>query len=108
LAVEGRLSNLQGHEEVEERRSARRGQVPPGRHASSDKGKVRSLWFESDAHRLLPGRELLFLWLPLRRQVFVVFIGQRSGRQDGTGYPKIIDLSPHHEKDQKAGVPVHR
>jgi hypothetical protein len=107
LAVEGRRSNLQGRDDVEGRRSERRGQVPLGRHAPSDKGEVRSLGLESDEHRLVVGRVLVFLWSPLRRQVFVVVISQRSRRQDGSGSPKIIDQGPNQEKDQKGGAPVH-
>src|SRR5262249_24525506 len=51
-AVGGRLSNLQGQEGVDGRRSERRRQVPLGRRGSSDKGPVRSLGFESGEHRL--------------------------------------------------------
>ena len=108
LAVEGRRSNLQGREDVEGRRSERRGQVPLGRHAPSVKGEVRSPGLESDEHRLVVGRALVFLRSPLRRQVFVVVISQRSRRQDGSGSPKIIDQGRNQEQDQEIGEPVHR
>jgi hypothetical protein len=62
---------------------------------------------ESDEHRLVVGGALVFIWSPLRRQVFVVVISQRSRRQDGSGSPIIIDQGPKHEKDQKRDAPVH-
>src|SRR5262249_39915305 len=108
LAAERRRSNLQGREDVEGRRSERRGQVPLGRHAPSDQGEVRSLGLESDERRLLVGRALVFLWSPLRRQVFVGVISQRSRRQDGSGSPIIIAQGRNREKDQEIDEPVHR
>src|SRR5262249_32759714 len=64
LAVEGRLSNLQGHEGVEGRRSERRGQVPPGRHAPWGHVAIGSLGVQADEHRPLPGRGLFLPFLP--------------------------------------------
>jgi hypothetical protein len=109
LAVGGRLSNLQGQEDVEGRRSERRRQVPLGRHTALDRGQVRSLGFESGEHQLLPGGALFFPWSPLGRQVFVVVVvnSHRNGRRAKSGSPTIIDLGPNQEKDQKVGVPAH-
>ena len=107
LGVEGRLSNLQGHEDVEGRRSERRGQVPLGRHAPSDKREVRSLGFEAVEHRLLAGRGLFSLWSAFQRRVFVVVIGERSRRQVGSDSPSIIDLGRNQERNQEKDEPFH-
>jgi hypothetical protein len=105
-AGEGRLSNLQGHEDVQGRRSERRSQGPLGQYTPWCKGEVRSAGCQSLGDRLLVGRRQLFLWSPLRRQVFIV-ISNYSRRQDGSNDPSIIDLGRHQEKDQKVGEPSH-
>jgi hypothetical protein len=106
-AGEGRLSNLQGHEDVQRRRSERRSQGPPGQCTPWCKGEVRSAGCQSLGDRLLVGRSQLFLWSPLRRQVFVIIISKRGRRQDRSDGPSIIDLGRHQEKDQKVGEPSH-
>lgn len=102
----GRLSNLQGHEDVERERSERRGQVPFGRHTPWRKGEVCIGTFHGLEHRLLAGKPL-FLGSPLRRQVFVVLISERRRRRNGGDSPSIIDLGRDQEKDQKIGKAFH-
>src|SRR5262245_60915116 len=55
LAGKGKLSDLQGHEDVEGRRSERRSQSPLAPHAPSDNRKVRSRGLQPDEHRRLTG-----------------------------------------------------
>jgi hypothetical protein len=105
--VGGRLSKLQGHEDVQGRRGERRGPVPPGQHAPCYKGEVRSAGWHRLAGRPLVGRRQSFLWSALRRQVFVVVISKRSRRQGEGDGPSVVGLGRHQEEDQKVGEPPH-
>jgi hypothetical protein len=49
--------------------------------------------------------------LALGRNILVVFIidlREWTGREDGSGGPRIIELGREEEKDQKVGEPFHR
>jgi hypothetical protein len=105
---EGRLSDLQGHEDVERRRSARRCQVPPGRLTGLDRGRVGDLEFQTDKHRPGARERGLFPGLAPGSEVFIVVAGERSGMGNGDrGQQDVVELRPERQEDQEIRNPFH-
>jgi hypothetical protein len=95
LGKTGRLSTLQGHENVERGLVEGRGELRVERPAWPDGEKVDDSWIQTHVSRTLVMRRLFRFLSPFRREIFIV-IGCYSDwrrRQDRSAEPRIIELS---------------
>src|SRR5215813_9346573 len=100
-------SNLQGHEDVEDRRSERPTKDPLEQHAASNKWKLGGLGLGAKEHRPPVRRTLFYLRPPLRREVFVVITSHRSKGRKRIDDPSIVGLGREKEKQQKVVGRIH-
>src|SRR5262249_13023381 len=91
-AAEGRISKLQGHEEVEGRKRVGLSRVPRGGSAARGGAVVRSPDFPGVGHPLSAGGGGCFPLSPLRGQELLVVIPERGRRRDGSEGPNFIGL----------------
>jgi hypothetical protein len=102
--VRGRLSQLQGHEDVKRAGTERPSETRPKRDVPSGaKGKeVAGLWFQTNKPRILPERRPLHPLLTLNRQVLVIVSSERSVLQTGESRQHhIIEVNPDREEKQQ-------
>ena len=97
--------NLQGHEDVEKRRSDRRGAEPLARPAPSDRWQGGSQGCQPAVYRLQVRSGLFLASGSWRWQIRIVGISEWSRGQKGIKSPEFIELGCEQEKNQEISDP---